>query len=409
VQYELPDDSTADAAPRTAAVSISQLLRNVRDTLERRFPLMWVRGELTNFSRAPSGHCYFTLKDEAAQVDCVMFRSRLAAMDWEPRNGARVEARALVSLYEPRGRFQLTVEALREAGLGPLYERFVRLKKKLEQEGLFDPAAKRPIPRHPRAVGVVTSLAAAALRDVLTTIARRNPAIPVIVYPVPVQGEGAAARIAAMLRRASARAECDVLVLVRGGGSLEDLWQFNEEAVARAIRASAIPVVVGVGHETDVTIADFAADQRAPTPTAAAELVSSSRLQLAALLAESARRLARETRRRLDYAAQGLDACARRLVHPRERLRGHASLVAQLSARLGFAFVQRLKGCDARLARLQAGLAGLDPSAVLGRGYSITYRAGGAVLRDARDVLPGERLRTRLAHGEVESEAKKSA
>jgi exodeoxyribonuclease VII large subunit len=409
VQYELPDDSTTDPAPRTAAVSVSQLLRNVRDTLERRFPLMWVRGELTNLSRAPSGHCYFTLKDEAAQVDCVMFRSRVAAMDWEPRNGARVEARALVSLYEPRGRFQLTIEALREAGLGPLYERFLRLKRKLEQDGLFDPAAKRPIPRHPSAIGVVTSLAAAALRDVLTTLARRNPAIPVIVYPVPVQGEGAAGRIAAMLRRAGARAECDVLVLVRGGGSLEDLWQFNEEAVARAIRASAIPVVVGVGHETDFTIADFAADQRAPTPTAAAELVSPSRLQLAALLAESARRLAREMRRRLDYAAQGLDACARRLVHPRERLRGHASLVAQLSARLGFAFLQRLKGCDARLAKLKAGLAGLDPAAVLGRGYSITYRAGGAVLRDARDVLPGERLRTRLAQGEIESEAKKSS
>jgi exodeoxyribonuclease VII large subunit len=253
---------------------------------------------------------------------------------------------------------------------------------------------------------VLTSPAAAALRDVLTTMARRNPAISVIVYPVPVQGEGAAGRIAAMLRRASARAECDVLLLVRGGGSLEDLWQFNEEALARAIRACAIPVVVGVGHETDFTIADFAADQRAPTPTAAAELVSPSRVQLAALLADCARRLAREMRRRLSYAAQGVDACARRLVHPRERLRAHASLVGQLSARLGFAFLHRLRGGEAKLARLQAGLAGLDPQAVLNRGYSITYGAGGAVLRDASRVTPGERLRTRLARGELESEAK---
>jgi exodeoxyribonuclease VII large subunit len=199
-----------------------------------------------------------------------------------------------------------------------------------------------------------------------------------------------------------------VLVLVRGGGSLEDLWQFNEEALARAIRASAIPVVVGVGHETDFTIADFAADRRAPTPTAAAELVSPSRVQLAALLTGQARRLAREMRRRLDYAAQGVDACARRLVHPRERLRAHRSLVAQLSARLGFSAVHRLRACEAKLARLQAGLAGLDPAAVLGRGYSITYSSTGAVLRDAREVKAGERLRTRLASGDVDSEVKKT-
>jgi exodeoxyribonuclease VII large subunit len=406
MQYDLPSDSVA---PRAGVVTVSQLLRNVRDTLERRFPLMWVRGELSNLSRAPSGHCYFTLKDDDAQVDCVMFRSRLAALDWELSNGAQVEVRALVSLYEPRGRFQLTVEAMRQAGLGPLYERFLRLKKKLSDEGLFDPALKRPIPQHPQAIGVLTSLAAAALRDVLTTIARRNPAIPVIVYPVPVQGEGAGARIGAMLRRANARAECDVLLLVRGGGSLEDLWQFNEEIVARAIRASTIPVVVGVGHETDFTIADFAADQRAPTPTAAAELVSPSQLQLAALLADCARRLAREMRRRLAYAAQGVDACARRLVHPAQRLRAHRELVTQLSARLGFSFLHRLRSCEAQLARLQAGLVGLDPAAVLGRGYSITYNAAGAVLRDAREVKPGEQLRTRLASGEVQSEVKKAS
>src|SRR5690348_12319004 len=219
-------------------VTVSELLRSVRDTLERRFPLLWVRGELSNLRPAASGHHYFTLKDRGAQVDCVMFRSRAAAFDAALKEGMQVEAQVLVSLYEPRGRFQLTVEALRPAGLGPLYERFLKLKEKLEREGLFDPALKRPLPEHPRTIGVVTSLAAAALRDVLTTLARRNPAIPVIVYPAPVQGEGAGYRIAAALKTASARAECDVLLLVRGGGSIEDLWSFNEESVARAIRAS---------------------------------------------------------------------------------------------------------------------------------------------------------------------------
>ncbi|MFZ1910600.1 MAG: exodeoxyribonuclease VII large subunit, partial [Burkholderiales bacterium] len=236
-------ESAAIEGAQQAPVSVSQLLRSVRDTLERRFPLIWVAGEISNFTRAASGHWYFTLKDDSAQVDCVMFRGRAATLDWTPKEGARIEARVLVTLYEPRGRFQLNVETMRQAGLGPLYERFLRLKEQLAREGLFDAAAKREPPAHPRTVGVLTSLAAAALRDVLTTLARRNPSLPVIVYQVPVQGNGAAERIAAMLRTANARAECDVLLLVRGGGSLEDLWQFNEQAVARAIRASRIPVV----------------------------------------------------------------------------------------------------------------------------------------------------------------------
>src|SRR6195256_3585607 len=277
-------------------LTVSELLRSVRDTLERRFPLLWVRGELSNLSHAPSGHWYFTLKDGGAQVDCVMFRSRAAALGWEPREGMQVEARALVTLYEPRGRFQLTVEGLRRGGVGPLFERFLRLKEKLEREGLFEAGLKRELPAHPRAMGVLTPRAAAALRDVLTTLARRNPAIPVIVYPIPVQGAGAAERIAAMLATANARDECDVLLLVRGGGSIEDLWSFNEEQVARALRASRIPVVVGVGHESDFTIADFAADRRAPTPTAAAELATPARLELLKNLEACVRCLAREAR-----------------------------------------------------------------------------------------------------------------
>ena len=388
-------------------MSVSALLRSVRDTLERRFPLAWIGGEISNFRPASSGHWYFTLKDEAAQVDCVMFRSRTAALDWEPAEGMRVEARALVTLYEPRGRFQLNVEHMRRAGLGPLYERFLKLKAQLEKEGLFDPAAKREIPAFPRCIGVVTSRQAAALRDVLTTLQRRNPSIPVIVYPVPVQGEGAAAKIAATLALANARAECDVLLLVRGGGSIEDLWQFNEEVVARAIRASSIPVVVGVGHETDVTIADFAADRRAPTPTAAAEMVSPSREELLARVAELAQRASREALRRIEYAMQLVDALSRRLVHPRERLRTSRQLLEQLAARLASAAARRLDNFAAQLAQLKAGLVSLNPSAVLERGYSLTRNTAGEVLVDAGRVAEGDRLTTTLAKGWIESEVRK--
>ena len=390
-----------------SVLTVSQLLRSVRDTLERRFALAWVRGELSNLSRAPSGHYYFTLKDEGAQVDCVMFRSRAAALDFELREGTQVEARAVPTLYEPRGRFQLNVEAARRAGLGPLYERFLRLKEKLEREGLFDAAAKHEPPPYPRTIGVVTSLAAAALRDVLTTLARRNPAIAVIVYPAPVQGEGAAARLARALGRANERKECDVLLLVRGGGSIEDLWQFNEEALARAIRASRIPVVVGVGHESDFTIADFAADRRAPTPTAAAELASPSRAELLARLAECARCLAREMRRRLETAAQTVDGWSRRLVHPAARLRANREMVLQLQARLAFALSHCVHRSQARLERLQASLVSLDPTAVLARGYSITRDASGEVLRDASRVREGSRISTTLARGRLESEVRK--
>jgi len=404
MQNDFPGSAVASGL---RVLSVAELLRSVRDTLERRFPLAWVRGELSNLSRAPSGHLYFTLKDASAQADCVMFRSRAAALDWEPREGMQVEARALPTLYEPRGRFQLTVEGMRLAGLGPLYERFLRLKERLGAEGLFDPRHKRALPAFPGRIGVVTSLAAAALRDVLTTLARRNPAIPVVVYPVPVQGEGAAERIGTMLARANTRAECSVLLLVRGGGSIEDLWQFNEEALARAIRASRIPVVVGVGHETDFTIADFAADQRAPTPTAAAELACPARAELTARVAACARHVSRDMERKLQYAAQALDSCSRRLVHPAERLRSYQQLMTQLSARLAFAFSHRVHRCAAHLAELRATLVSLDPTAVLERGYSITTTAGGAVLRDASKVQAGERLKTRLARGEIESEVKK--
>jgi exodeoxyribonuclease VII large subunit len=295
---------------------------------------------------------------------------------------------------------------MRRAGLGALYERFLKLKDKLAREGLFDADAKRPVPEHPTQIGVVTSLAAAALRDVLTTLRRRNPSIPVVVYPAPVQGEGAAAKLAQALATASARAECDVLLLVRGGGSIEDLWQFNEEALARAIRACAIPVVVGVGHETDFTIADFAADERAATPTAAAELVSPSLEALRERIAETALRLSRQTARRIEYAMQAVDVLARRLVHPAERLRALHQNLLHLGKRLSSATARLFERFTAQVNVAHKSIASLDPTAVLGRGYSITRSAGGALMRDASKVSVGERIVTTLAKGILESEVK---
>ncbi len=261
----------------TPVIAVSALNRMAREALEAALPLLWVGGEISNLTRASSGHVYFTLKDASAQVRCAMWRNRAQLLAFRPENGMRVEARALVTLYEARGDYQLNVEALRPAGIGNLFEAFNRLKARLAAEGLFDPDQRRPLPRFPRAVGIVTSLQAAALRDVLVTLRRRAPHLPVVLYPAPVQGADAAARLVAAVRDAGRRAPqdgIDLLLLVRGGGSIEDLWSFNDEALARALRACPLPVVCGVGHETDFTIADFAADLRAPTPTGAAEIAS---------------------------------------------------------------------------------------------------------------------------------------
>lgn len=427
---------------RDAVLSVSELNRAARRALEENFPLLWIAGEVSGFVRHGSGHCYFTLKDREAQVGCVMFRQRAALLGFLPRNGERVEVLAFVTLYEPRGQFQLNVETLRRGGLGALFEAFERLKAKLQGEGLFDAARKRPLPRFARAVGVVTSREGAALRDFLSTLARRMPGIAVRVYPTPVQGEGAATRIANALRIAGERAECDVLVVCRGGGSIEDLWAFNDEAVARAIAASPIPVVSGVGHETDFTIADFVADVRAPTPTAAAELVSPSRAELAERLGEHGRRLARSVRRWLEQRMQQVDYLGRRLMSPAELLRHRRSHLAHLASRLRAAeaasraasahrvalaarrhaavlpgvagLAARVDTLRHRLAtsahrglerrgdgvgRLAAQLAHLNPAAVLARGYSITRREDGSIVRAAADVQVDERLALTFAQG----------
>ncbi|MGN6667782.1 MAG: exodeoxyribonuclease VII large subunit [Trinickia sp.] len=345
------------AAPSSAvpfeadvAVPVSVLNRAIGTMLERSFPLVWVAGEVSNFTRAGSGHWYFSIKDAGAQMRCVMFRGRAQYAEFTPREGDKIEVRALVTMYEPRGELQLNVEAVRRTGTGRLFEQFLKLKAQLEAQGLFAPERKRALPTHPRAIGVVTSLQAAALRDVLTTLARRAPHVCVIVYPAPVQGAGAGEKLAAMIQTANARREVDVLIVCRGGGSIEDLWSFNEEGLARAIAASALPVVSGVGHETDFTIADFAADIRAPTPTGAAELVSPQRTMLLRELDHRTASLARGFGRLMERRAQQLDWLARRLVSPAERLRRQRSHLQQLQARLAAAGARPVRDARARFA-----------------------------------------------------------
>lgn len=426
-------------------LSVATLNRLVRERLETGFPLCWVAGEISNLTIAASGHAYFTLKDASAQVRAVMFRNRNAMLGFRPVNGQRVEARVLVTLYEARGDFQLNVETMRLAGTGDLFERFQRLKTRLEAEGLFASERKKPLPAFPGRIGIVTSLQAAALRDVLTTLSRRSPQVEAIVFPTPVQGDGAAEQIAAAIETA-ARWNCDALLVCRGGGSMEDLWAFNEEIVARAIAASPLPVISGIGHETDFTIADFAADLRAPTPTAAAEIVAPAREQLQRQLMTLATAAQRQMRRTLEQCGQQIDWLARRLTHPAERIRQqHAELrrlgiqlrnarlqqqtahelrlarlrqrllarrpgseaasrrVSELATRLRHLWQTRRATDHATLDRLGASLSHLDPQAVLGRGYALVRDDLGAIVRDASRMEPSAAIHVYLARGRMDA------
>lgn len=380
-------------------LSVSELNRMVRDLLERNFPLFWISGEISNLTRAASGHWYFSLKDSKSQIRCVMFRGKNSYLNWTPMEGDKVEARANVTLYEARGDFQLTIEFLQRAGLGALFEAFEKLKLKLQAEGLFDEARKREIPAFPRQIGIVTSADAAALHDVLTTLRRRMPSIPVIIYPTPVQGKGAAELIASAIDKASRRAECDVLIVCRGGGSIEDLWQFNEEIVARAIVKSSIPVISGVGHETDFTIADFAADRRAPTPTAAAELASPSREALLTTLIQRRRSMERSMRYRLQHYMQQLDFLGRRLLSPSQQLAHKQENLMQISMRLQNSMKQQLSKQQEKILRLSLNLKHLNPDAVLSRGYALIQSPNGTIVRSSEQVMPGDEIHIRFAEG----------
>jgi exodeoxyribonuclease VII large subunit len=443
----MPAETDNTASSGEKILSVSALNRMARQALESRFPLLWISGEISNLRRPASGHLYFAMKDEGAQVDCVMFRGRAQLLPFRLQDGMRVEARALVTLYEARGSFQLNVEALRHAGVGALFEAFARLRGKLEAEGLFAPERRQPLPRFPHRVGVVTSLQAAALSDVLAALTRRAPHLPVVIYPTLVQGEGAADNIAEAIRAAANRSECDVLIVARGGGSIEDLWAFNEEIVARAIDACPIPVVTGIGHETDTTIADLAADCRAATPTAAAELASAGYFEAQSELTRLAVSLRTEMRRHLQECMQRTDLLARRLKHPGERLGRLRAETAHLATRLNAGLRQRVSAGAGALQRLQsrlslrrpdlrhaqrdldeyaarlrtstaaglsrrtirlenfaASLAHLSPLAVLRRGYSLVRKADGSIVRASAQLAAGDALHLTFGEGEADAQ-----
>lgn len=409
---------------------VAALVHAVADTVATRFGAVTVRGELVNVTRASSGHCYFTLKDVdgSAGLRCAMFRRAAALLAALPADGDEVEVRGRVAVYEPRGELQLVVESLSHAGAGALYERFLRLKAQLQAEGLFDSDRKRPLPTHPRCIGVVTSTAGAALHDVLTTLARRAPQVRVVVYPSLVQGPEAPAALVAALTTAARRREADVLLLVRGGGSLEDLWAFNDAGVVRAVAESPLPLVCGVGHETDVTLADLAADVRAPTPTAAAELAAPVRAELLAALQGLARRQQRAVTHRLDGVAQRLDRLALRLARPSQVVGSHRQRLSALADRLRAGLQRRLADerlVQARLAQrwqgakgqqreraaqrldlLQARLQAVDPQRVLTRGYAWLGDAKGRAIVSVHALRQGDAVEVRLADGRVEAEVR---
>ncbi len=452
----MPSDSLPQAFGSASSsvdtiLSVTQLNRQVGNLLEGNFSRVWVRGEISNFTQAASGHWYFTIKDDRASVRAVMFRGRAQTISFLPRAGERFEFRATVTLYEPRGDYQLQVETLRRAGQGDLHEAFLRLKEKLAAEGLFDVDRKRAISPMPRAIGVVTSLAAAALRDVVTAMSRRAPHVPVIVYPAPVQGEGAAAQLVQALQAAIARNEVDTLLLVRGGGSLEDLWSFNDEALARAVASSPIPVICGVGHETDFTICDFVADLRAPTPTAAAELSSRARQDCLDEVRDLMGTLGRQQHRLLERCALRLDRAMAQLVSPQQRLLQQRLRVQALDQQLGRAvnrqmtlelsrlnlLKNRLSGAQPPIARhrreleqlrqrlLAVGarqlraprarlgaavqtLQALSPRQILARGYALVRDPRGELVKNALDLSAGDRLTLELGQGSADVEVLKT-
>jgi exodeoxyribonuclease VII large subunit len=450
-------DVTPDSATRVGrdVYSVSRLNREVRTLLEREFGLIWLEAEISNLSRPSSGHWYFSLKDAGAQVRCAMFRQRNMLCRFSAQDGQKVLVRARISMYEPRGEFQLIVEHMEDAGLGALKRRFEELSARLAAEGLFAADRKRPLPPLPRRIGVITSPTGAAVRDILHVLARRFPAVAVLIYPAAVQGAQAPGELVAALRLACKRAECDVLILARGGGSLEDLWAFNDERLARAIVASSIPIVSGVGHEIDFTIADFAADLRAPTPSAAAELVVPDAAEWLGTFARLGARLERSVRRRLDERRQRLGWLDRRaaLVSPmarfaqraqrldeldqrmtrairrglesrRERLRwlrGRAALaspatrlkqqtlaIEDLRQRLVRALRLTLAAQRERLMPLKRTLHAVSPLATLDRGYAIVKNERGEILRDAADAPLETLIEARLAKGSIRAKVQGS-
>lgn len=407
--------------PLTQVWSVTALNKAIADSLKTRFSMVTVQAELSGFTRASSGHCYFNLKDSGAQIRCALFRRTAEQLNFVPRDGQLVQAQARVAVYEPRGEMQLVVEALRPAGLGQLHEAFLQLKAKLEAQGLFAQDRKRVIPLYPRAIGVVTSLAAAALHDVITALKRRVPHIPVIISPSPVQGADAPQQLVSALQALSTRPDIEVILLARGGGSLEDLWAFNDEQLAHAIVNSPIPVISGVGHETDFTIADFCADLRAPTPTAAAELCAVSRETLWLDLQATQSLLFNQLRQDMDGREQRLDrmqavlsrpstwahkqqhsvsVCSSRLARAAQQIFSRQAMLLQPAGiRLQRAAQDTPKAHELRLSRAALLLRSLDPALVLQRGFAWLENAQGQSIASVEELQVGEQIQARLADG----------
>jgi exodeoxyribonuclease VII large subunit len=389
---------------KTHIITVTQLTARIKDLLEGAFPYIWVEGEISNLNLPQSGHAYFTLKDEHSQVRAVMFRSSLRFLKFTLQHGIQVLCRGRLSVYDPRGEYQLILDYIEPKGVGALQFAFEQLKQRLDKEGLFDPDRKKELPLLPRRIGIITSPTGAAIRDMLRVIKRRHPGMHLLFYPVPVQGVDAAPALVEALRYFNKGKKVEVLIIGRGGGALEDLWAFNEEAVAREISASKIPVISAVGHETDYTISDFVADLRAPTPSAAAEMVVESEHRFQEMIHGLESSLVKSMKQQFDRTRSTLRGFSVLLKDPRRIMRQHAQRTDELIERLAAGFKHHLRRDRALLTSLTAGLDHLNPLGILSRGYSITKKMPeGMVLKKAAAVIPGDVISTRLHEGEVRS------
>ncbi len=390
--------------PNEAKVfSVKEINRLVRELLEQSFPSFWISGEISNFISASSGHWYFSLKDDEAQVRCTMFKNKNMAADWTPKNGEKIEAKCFIGLYEARGEYQLNIDLIRHAGAGLLSEAFNQLKERLLKEGLFETSRKKLIPQFPKSIGVITSPTGAAIEDILSTLKRRSPHIPIFIYPSLVQGKEAPLAIVKAIETANIRMECDVLILARGGGSIEDLWAFNEEIVARAIVTSKIPTITGVGHETDTTIADFVSDLRAPTPTGAAELVTSHTVELVKTIQVYKNQLNKVMAGVIRELMQKIDYLEKRLISPRQQIQRQKEQIHQYIQRINQSMKNAMIQYRLEIDKLKLNLDHLSPHAVLSRGYSIITNVDGQIVNNVNQLKLDDKILIQLNHGQADA------
>ena len=383
--------------------SVTELNRMVKNVLQHNFQIMWIKGEISNFISASSGHWYFSLKDSEAQVRCAMFRGNNNKIDWIPKNGDLIEARAQVGIYEARGEYQLNIEYIQRAGMGGLFEKFNQLKIKLEALGLFDETSKKPIAAYPSSIGVITSPDGAVLKDVISTLRRRNKSVSIIVYPTLVQGEAAPEGIIKALNIANTRNEVDTIILCRGGGSIEDLWAFNSEALAFEIFNSPIPIISAIGHQTDFTISDFVSDIRAATPTAAAELISESLDQAVTQIETYKKTMAKIIKEKLQCLFQKIDTYEKRLVSPSQKLLMRLEVTSNLKKRLEFNFEKKLDGYKNIISGLQQSLLHLNPNSILSRGYSIIFDKNKNIINSSSKVASDDKISIQFHRGNAQA------